>query len=81
MKIYSIQDTKSEGFNRPFFSQTRYTAMREIKLGLKNDESMAQFADDFKLWEIGDFDPASGTIDAKTPEVICSVNDLVDKEE
>lgn len=80
MNIYSIQDLKAESFNRPFFSATRSTAMREIQLGLRNDESMSVFAPDFALWEVGSFDPHTGHIESQTPYHVCNVQDLAEKE-
>lgn len=81
MHIYSIQDIKAEGFNRPFFSATKFTAMREISLGLRKDESMNIFAPDFALWELGTFDAASGKIMAHNPVIVCQVSDLTEKED
>ncbi len=60
MKIFAIRDLKADGFNRPFPSSTRGTAMREISVGLLKDEQMQVFAEDFALFELAEFQPESG---------------------
>ncbi len=80
MIMFSIRDQKSDGFNRPFFSATRATAMREVSLGLRDDSPMSVYAQDFKLFEIGEFDPTSGvvTCEVSHPHHVCDVSELVE---
>ncbi len=62
MKAFSVRDLSAEGYNRPFFSLTPATAMRELASGLKQDSNMANFASDFSLFEIGEFDTKTGEL-------------------
>lgn len=77
MQMFSIRDSKSEAFNRPFFSATRFTAMREVQLGLKNDSAMATYAEDFELFHIADFDPINGEVVTDKPDLVCPVSELI----
>lgn len=81
MNVYSIRDIKSEAYNRPFFSQTRATAMREISVGIPNDETMRSFAADFALFEIGTFDTTTGRITGQEPYHVVDVIELLAKPE
>lgn len=78
--ILSIRDSKAEAFNRPFFSQTRATAMREIQNGLEQDKQMKSFAFDFSIYEIGSFDITNGHITSIEPHHVCNVIDLITEE-
>lgn len=77
MRLFTILDGKAEAYLRPFTSQTRATAMREVSVGLKNDQTMTQYAVDFSVWEIGTFDITSGRITAQEPYHVCQITDLV----
>lgn len=77
MKIYSIKDMRAEGFNRPFFSQTRATAMREVQSGLMQDSAMANFASDFSLYELGEFSTSTGRLTAQDPYHVCDISELL----
>lgn len=74
--ILSIRDSKAEAYNRPFFSQTRGTAMREVQAGLAQDQTMSSFANDFSIYEIGEFNIITGTITPTEPIHVCNVSDL-----
>lgn len=82
MKLFSIRDHKADGFNRPFVSATRNTAMREVSAGLRSDTTMANYAQDFTLHEIGDFDSGTGRLSCESthPYHLCDIKDLVEKE-
>lgn len=80
MIMFSIRDQKSDGYNRPFFSATRATAMREVSLGLRDDSPMSVYAQDFKLFEIGEFDPHTGIVTCEPihPYHVCDVGELIE---
>lgn len=81
MHLFSIRDLKAEGFNRPFCSQTRQTAMREVAAGLGKDEAMSRFAADFSLWEIGTFNKENGRLTSQEPHHVCDIFELLSNEE
>ncbi len=60
MKHFSLKDMKAEAFNRPFPSQNRATAIREISTQIESDEKLSSYASDFALYEVGDFDENNG---------------------
>lgn len=76
MRLFTILDGKAEAYLRPFTSQTRATAMREVGVGLKNDQMMSDYSHDFSIWEIGTFDITSGRISATEPHHVCQIADL-----
>lgn len=79
MLLFSIQDQKAAAFNRPFCSQTRATAMREIAVGLKQDSAMAQFASDYSLFEVGSFDIEKGILlPSAVPDHVCEIKELLE---
>lgn len=81
MKFYSIHDTAVNGFNHPFQSQTRATAMRELSHRLKSDELMLDYSKDFKLYECGDFEPTTGVLTGLAePLFVCDIAELIGTE-
>lgn len=83
MRMFSIHDHKAQAYNRPFFSATRATAMREVAVGLQNDQAMTVYATDFTLHEVGEFDPNTGRIvcEPEHPHHVCDIRELVELEE
>lgn len=80
MKIFSIRDLKSEAYARPFFSQNRATAMRELSMSLQQNTMMIQYSEDFALFEIGDFDETVGTLEGIQPHHVCDIRELIQDE-
>lgn len=77
MQIFTIRDAKAETYNVPFTALTGALAMRSIQAGLNEQNQMAEFAEDFSLWNIGWFDIATGQIEACTPKHVVEVQDLI----
>lgn len=63
--LYSIQDTLV-GFNAPFIMVNENVAKREYQHYLETSKN----PEDMRLFKIGTFDDASGTIIGKTPTQI-----------
>lgn len=61
-QMYSIRDSKSGAFERPFFAKHVAEATRNVQLFLENskDHQVARFPEDFSLWQVGSFDPSNG---------------------
>lgn len=64
MKIFSICDTKADGFMQPFFCDKEEVAKREFG-NLANDEThpIGKHKEDYTLYWIGVWDPENGTIE------------------
>lgn len=77
LKIYSVRDSKTEAFARPFFLQNDQVMHRAI-LGAKMDteSAMSKHAEDYSVYEIGTFDEDSGQIESKPPEFKLNLIDI-----
>lgn len=77
MRYFTIRDIKAEGWNEPFKSATRATAMRELTIGLAKDDTMRSYSSDFQLFETAVFDNLTGiTMGHEFPVHICDISDL-----
>lgn len=73
MKMFAIRDTKSEGFNTPFFQQTFGLAERAFKDACDDPQtSLHKHKEDFALFYLGDFDQTSGELQPIVPKHICN---------
>lgn len=65
MFMFSIYDSKSETFDRPFFSTNTATALREFTHVARNPSStINQFATDYTLFELGEFNQSTAEFTA-----------------
>lgn len=71
MKVFSLFDLKAESFNIPFFSDNNDTAIRSFVKLMQTDSSVRQFAADYQLFELGEFDQEKGIV-ACTPVEVCT---------
>lgn len=76
MKCFAIRDVKAEGFNVPFFQPTFGLAERMFKQACEDKESsLSKNPEDFSLYYIADFQPASGVLVPVEPKWICNALD------
>lgn len=69
-KIFSVYDGKIKAFMRPFLEQHTGAAQRSFELACKQEDSpFAQFPADFVLYEIGNFNPETGVVNAYAPMI------------
>lgn len=62
--IYTIRDTKSEGFTRPSFFVTEEMAVRSFSFAVDGgDQAMTDFPDDYTLYRIGVWNDETGMIE------------------
>ncbi|AXH77266.1 MAG: nonstructural protein [Microviridae sp.] len=62
-KCFSVYDSKAQVFSNPFFSLTTMTALRDFQsAALDSNTQIAQYPEDFVLYEIGAFDDEKGTL-------------------
>ena len=63
MKIFCLYDTKMEEYMTPNFYQTLGVAVRQlIDFMDKDDHPLARHADDYILYELGEFDVKTGQL-------------------
>lgn len=70
LKVFSIRDSKTEIFNKPFYSITAGEAERSFQT-LVNDPQSAVFnyPEDYDLYLLGDYDDVTGKLSAlQTPQ-------------
>lgn len=67
MKLFTIQDTKSERFSNPTAAPSVQSFTRDIAMTLRNPPSQPsafhEHPGDFKLYCVGDFDESTGIIE------------------
>lgn len=62
-KVFLLKDDKSTSYGPPATAPTRGMFLRDIQEGLQEGKAVwARHPQDFSLFEIGEFDPRSGTI-------------------
>lgn len=71
-KIFSVYDSKAEAFATPFFMPTLGMATRAFADECSNPQSsLRKHAEDYTLFELGEFDDVSGKMDLlATPKSI-----------
>ncbi len=63
MKIFAIFDSKAEAYLNPFFNPTAGVALRSFAQAANDEQhDFNKFAGDYTLFELGSFDPQTGTI-------------------
>ncbi len=70
LKIFSVYDSKAEAFLNPIFCPTRAVAIRSFTASAINpDSDFCRHPEDFSLFELGEFDPATGIL-KEAPKVL-----------
>lgn len=65
-KMFAIYDAKAEAYMVPFFCDTVGLAIRQMEDVVSNPElSVSKYPEDFTLFEIGSYDPSTGTISGR----------------
>lgn len=64
LKIFSIYDSKAESYDKPYFALTTGLAIRAITDAINHPEpnNLNIHPADFTIFEIGEFDSASGVV-------------------
>lgn len=80
--IVSVKDSAAQAFGRPIFVPTVAVATRSFRdeVNKKNaNDDLSRHPSDFELYEIGEFDDATGIITMReSPQLIVRAKDLVD---
>ena len=68
MKIFAIYDSKVAAFQAPVFLRTHGEAEREISAMCRDPKHhFCKYAEDYTLFDMGDFDESTGSFDILTP--------------
>lgn len=72
LKIYVVRDTATDQYGNPMFLIASGQAMRsftdEVNRAEK-DNQMYMHPDDFELYELGEYETATGKFETKEPEL------------
>ncbi len=72
--MYSVFDSKAGAFLTPFFMSTEGMALRAVSDMVKDPKSMFhRHADDFSLYQMGEFEDTTGVIVAQHPQAILNL--------
>lgn len=77
-RIFVIRDKKVGVFNQPYFVQNDVLAKRSLLMAMmKQDIQIFNFAEDFELVELGNYNDENGKITLKEfPEHVCELVEL-----
>jgi len=77
--IYSIQDSKTGIFCRPFIMQTEAAAMRDFAHAANSpDNDVGRYPTDFTIFRLGSFDDLTGRITVEpSPVALALASSLV----
>ncbi len=68
--MFSIYDSKAEAYIQPFYSQTTGTAIRSFETAVnENGHDFNKYAGDYTLFELGEFDQATGESTARETQL------------
>lgn len=64
IKYFTIFDKKAEVYQKPMVFPTAADAFRSVQFEMKNPDSyLAQWPEDYRLIEVGEFDTDTGTFE------------------
>ncbi len=81
VKMYSVYDKKSELWKVPFYAQNAGLAIRMFTVAVRDPNTeLATFAEDFELWEVGEFNNDFGVfVCYEQKHHMCNAVDLLEK--
>jgi len=78
LNIYTIYDTASGAYMRPFFGQSDGQAVRSFKdISTDADHEIGKHPEDYSLWRIGAFNDQTAKIDPEDKECLATALELV----
>ena len=80
MNIYALNDSKLGEFGQPFFFTANGQAVRFLQDLVRDPKTMvAQHPEDFRLYQIGSYDPVSGSfVGLPTPLFLADASSFVE---
>lgn len=78
VKVFAVFDAKARAFGMPFFAHNAAMAQRNVGMAMRDPSSiLGQHAEDFQLFEVSEFDDATGMFAASAiPVVVCNLSTL-----
>lgn len=80
VNIYSLYDTKTMTYNKPFIEPSDTVAMRSLRMEVNRADPnnvLYMFPEDYRLYRVGSFDTDTGNIDTVAPELVVDCETLV----
>lgn len=74
-KIFGFYDRKMNSYFGVSVGVNRMTFLRNVS-DISSETALARHADDYHIYELGTFDPATGVIDSKL-EFICCLSEVL----
>lgn len=67
--VFAVLDSVAKMFLQPFYARTTEEAMRRFRATVNDprSEGIAQFPEDYHLYQIGTFDQETGTVAGEQP--------------
>lgn len=79
--IYSVYDSKAQAYMQPFFSHNDSVAIRACGHAANTEgHDFANYAEDYILFGLGEFDETTGKIEPTDPRSICGIHTLIRKD-
>lgn len=60
LNMYTIRDSASEAYTRPFFARAHGEAIRNFENEIKREGPLQDHPEHFSLWFVGSFDDNTG---------------------
>ena len=79
MKMYSIYDRVANAYVQPFYAVNHGSALRSFtEAANSNDSNINKAPHDYILYYVGEWDEATGQIEADIPEKLVHGNEVID---
>jgi hypothetical protein len=81
MRIFAVFDVKTAVYGLPFFAPTIAAAVRSLGDAVKSPDKtsdVARHPEDFRLYDLGEYDEVSGEVSAKKPAFIIDCSALTE---
>lgn len=81
LRLFSVLDIKAGFFKPPFAARSDGEALRALSEAMRDPQTtLAQYPEDFALYETGNFNDATGTIEPTVPvRHLCGCAQLMPK--
>lgn len=70
--VYAIRDTKAGFYQAPWLESNDKAAIRTFSEIIRNNSMMSHYPNDYTLYKVATFDPASGVVTGEPAPVFVS---------
>ena len=79
-QLYCVFDSKTDVFFPPFTGVNDASVMRDLRMRLRGGTPMAEFPEDYSLYQIGAFDDHEGKVSsAVPPRFVCRLDVCIER--